>query len=219
MIEMPHTQNNNLPLTRTLNNHKPFLRELRTHYNIMASHRRVVSDSGSVRLQEDERDMVGEPAEGNGQLVPDDTEEIVRDTTRIGIPETPIDARATDVLTTATNIQSGNLFGPKVARALSANQVCDKMGELSDSESKYAMATNWFTVKLEEAEEDSRQLVQVWEHLQRIPDFKTLRKKDRELWTSVQGIKKRHFDTERRKGGNWAIIRQQVGDEAVTLLT
>ena len=34
----------------------------------------------------------------------------------------------------------------------------------------------------------------------------------------VQGIKKQHFDTERRKGGNWTHIQQKVGDTAVALL-
>ena len=96
----------------------------------------------------------------------DDTEEIVQDTTRIGVLETLIDTRATDVLVMESSVQLGNLFRLKVVKTLSAEQVCNKMSELSDSELKYVIAMSWFTVKLEETEEDSQQLVQVWEHLQ-----------------------------------------------------
>ena len=124
----------------------------------------------------------------------DDTEEIVQDTTRIGVLETLIDTRATDVLVMESSVQLGNLFRLKVVKTLSAEQVCNKMSKLSDSELKYVIAMSWFTVKLEETEEDSQQLVQVWEHLQQVPNFKTLRKQDCELWTSVQGIKKCYFD-------------------------
>ena len=33
--------------------------------------------------------------------------------------------------------------------------MCNKISELLDSELKYVMAINWFTVKLEKTEEDS----------------------------------------------------------------
>ena len=137
--------------------------------------------------------MAGQVEPGR-EVVVDDTEEIVQDTIRIRVLETPINTRATDMLATETSMQLSNLFRLKIIKALSAEQVCNKMSELLDSELKYMMAINQFTVKLEETEEDSQQLVQVWEHLQQVPNFKTLRKQDCELWTSVQGIKKCYFD-------------------------
>ena len=109
---------------------------------------------GSIRQQSDGEGSDGQVGPGR-EVVVDDTEEIVQDAMRIGVLETPIDARVTDVLVMETNVQSGNLFGPRVVKALLAKQVCDKMSELLDSELKYVMAMNWFTVKLVEAEEDS----------------------------------------------------------------
>ena len=89
------------------------------------------------------------------EMVVDDTEEIVQDTIRIRVLETPINTRATDMLATETSMQLSNLFRLKIIKALSAEQVCNKMSELLDSELKYMMAMNQFTVKLEETEEDS----------------------------------------------------------------
>ena len=89
------------------------------------------------------------------EMVVDDTEEIVQDTIRIRVLETPINTRATDMLATETSMQLSNLFRLKIIKALSAEQVCNKMSELLDSELKYMMAINQFTVKLEETEEDS----------------------------------------------------------------
>ena len=54
-----------------------------------------------------------------------------------------------------TSIQLENLFRLKIIKALSAEQMCNKISELLDSELKYVMAINWFTVKLEKTEEDS----------------------------------------------------------------
>lgn len=51
-------------------------------------------------------------------------------------------------------MQLGNLFRLKIVKALLAEQIYNKMSELSDSELKYVMAMNQFTVKLEETEED-----------------------------------------------------------------
>ena len=82
------------------------------------------------------------------------TEEIVQDITRIRVLETPINTRAIDVLVMKISIQSGNLFRLKIIKALSAEQVCNKMSKLLDSKLKYVIATNWFTIKLEETEED-----------------------------------------------------------------
>ena len=89
------------------------------------------------------------------EMVVDDTEEIVQDTIRIRVLETSINTRATDMLATETSMQLSNLFRLKIIKALSAEQVCNKMSELLDSELKYMMAINQFTVKLEETEEDS----------------------------------------------------------------
>ena len=89
------------------------------------------------------------------EMVVDDTEEIVQDTIRIRVLETPINTRATDMLATETSMQLSSLFRLKIIKALSAEQVCNKMSELLDSELKYMMAINQFTVKLEETEEDS----------------------------------------------------------------
>ena len=89
------------------------------------------------------------------EMVVDDTEEIVQDTIRIRVLETPINTRATDMLATETSMQLSNLFRLKIIKALSAEQVCNKMSELLNSELKYVMAMNQFTVKLEEIEEDS----------------------------------------------------------------
>ena len=39
-------------------------------------------------------------------------------------------------------MQSGNLFRLKIIKALSAEQVCNKMSELLDSKLKYVIAIN-----------------------------------------------------------------------------
>ena len=98
--------------------------------------------------------MAGQVGPGR-EVVVDDTEEIVQDTIRIRVLETPINTRATDMLATETSMQLSNLFRLKIIKALSAEQVCNKMSELLNSELKYVMAMNQFTVKLEEIEEDS----------------------------------------------------------------
>ena len=72
----------------------------------------------------------------------DNTEEIVQDITRIRVLETPINTRAIDVLVMKISIQSGNLFRLKIIKALSAEQVCNKMSELLDSKLKYVIAIN-----------------------------------------------------------------------------
>ena len=73
---------------------------------------------------------------------------------RIGVPETPINARVVDVLAMENGEQSGNLFGLKMVKVLLVEQVCCRMNDLLNNESKYVMAVNWFTVKLEEVKED-----------------------------------------------------------------
>ena len=108
---------------------------------------------GSIRQQSDRENTARQVGPGR-EMVVDDTEEIVQDTTRIGVLETPIDARATDVLVMETSVQLSNLFRLKILKALSAEQMCNKMSELLDSKLKYVIAINWFTVKLEETEED-----------------------------------------------------------------
>ena len=121
---------------------------------IIATHQQVVSDSGSVQLQSN-GENTKEQAEESGLVTLDKTEEVVQDAMRIRVLETPINTRVVDVLAMENGEQSGNLFGPKMMKALSAEQVCSRMNDLLDNKSKYAMAANWFTVKLEEAEEDS----------------------------------------------------------------
>ena len=46
------------------------------------------------------------------------------------------------MLVMETSVQSGNLFRLKIIKALLAEQVCNKMSELLDSELKYMMAIN-----------------------------------------------------------------------------
>ena len=98
--------------------------------------------------------MAGQVGPGR-EVVVDDTEKIIWDIMRIRVLETPINARAIDVLVMESSIQLGNLFRLKIVKTLSAEQVCNKMSELSDSKLKYVMAISWFTVKLKETEEDS----------------------------------------------------------------
>ena len=114
---------------------------MKTSILSMATHWRVVSETGSIRQQSDREDTAGQVGPGR-EVVVDDTKEIVWDAMRIGVPETSINIRAIDVLAMETSVQSGNLFRPKIVKALSAEQVCNKMSELSDSELKYVMAMN-----------------------------------------------------------------------------
>ena len=85
--------------------------------------------------------MAGQVGPGR-EVVVDNTEEIVQDITRIRVLETPINTRAIDVLVMKISIQSGNLFRLKIIKALSAEQVCNKMSELLDSKLKYVIAIN-----------------------------------------------------------------------------
>ena len=52
------------------------------------------------------------------EMVVDDTEEIVQDTIRIRVLETPINTRATDMLATETSMQLDNLFRLKIIKTL-----------------------------------------------------------------------------------------------------
>ena len=113
----------------------------------------MVSDSESVQLQLN-RENSEKQAEENSLVTLDETEKIVQDTTRIGVPETPINARMVDVLAMENSEQSGNLFRLKMMKMLSVEQIYSRMNNLSDNESKYVMTVNWFTVKLEKAEKD-----------------------------------------------------------------
>ena len=108
---------------------------------------------GSIRQQSDRED-VAKQVEPGREVVVDNTEEIVWDIIRIGVLKTSINIKVIDILAIETSVQSGNLFRLKIIKALSAEQVCNKMSKLLDSKLKYVIATNWFTIKLEETEED-----------------------------------------------------------------
>ena len=127
---------------------------MKTSILSMATHWRVVSEMGSIRQQSDGEGSDGQVGPGR-EVVVDDTEEIVWDAIRIRVLETSINARVINMLVMETSVQSGNLFRLKIIKALLAEQVCNKMSELLNSELKYVMAINWFTVKLEKTEEDS----------------------------------------------------------------
>ena len=79
-------------------------------------------------------------------MVVDDIKEIIWDTTRIRVLETPIDTRVINVLVIETSMQLDNLFRleviKKVVKALLARQVYNKMSEFSDSKLKYIIAMN-----------------------------------------------------------------------------
>ena len=75
-------------------------------------------------------------------MVVDNTEEIVWDIIRIGVLKTSINIKVIDILAIETSVQSGNLFRLKIIKALSAEQVCNKMSELLDSKLKYVIAIN-----------------------------------------------------------------------------
>lgn len=85
--------------------------------------------------------MAGQVEPGR-EVVVDDTEEIVWDAIRIRVLETSINARVINMLVMETSVQSGNLFRLKIIKALLAEQVCNKMSELLNSELKYVMAMN-----------------------------------------------------------------------------
>ena len=85
--------------------------------------------------------MAGQVESGR-EVVIDDIKEIVQDTTRIRVLETPINTKAIDVLVMETSVQSGNLFRLKVIKALLVEQMYNKISELLDSKLKYIMAIN-----------------------------------------------------------------------------
>lgn len=93
--------------------------------------------------------------EESSLVILNETKEVVQDAIRIRVLETLINVRVVDVLVTENGEQSENLFKLKIMKILLAEQVCCRINNLLDNKLKYAIAVNWFIVKLEKAEEDS----------------------------------------------------------------
>lgn len=143
----------------------------------MAGHQHMVSELGSVRMQSDgengqEHDLLsGNNKQNKGQqMTRDKTEEIKRDTTIIRVPQTLVDVHTREVYEGEGIEWTGQLFAQQreTEAVLSADQLQKQMEGLRDKDAKYQLAHTWFTAKLDEAQEDSKQFITAWDLVQKI---------------------------------------------------
>lgn len=191
-----------------------------------------VGSSDQVRrMGEDSEDILmggtknGEATEGWPETpetpqVANEEEEVERDVTKIGLPETPAIERQTDVYQSSSGAPRYELLSPTASerKLIPISALRERIRIINDDDEKYNLLRTWLMEKLQGVHGLEEQIAEAWEVAQTVPNFRNRRREDLALWNQVSQIRKRTFDTNRRVALNWDKLREKLGPDAVYLL-